>query len=154
MLSTAGAIAFGPGTVSLPLLPSFINFRTLNNFVMFTAAGGLGNTGTSYYNGDIATGLGALTGFETAIISGTVFPPEGDTTVITEIDGIATFSIYQNGGLIPNSSRVRTTKLDTLDISLQAIATVAQGETIDVRWNIDAGTLSVKNRILTIVKVQ
>lgn len=154
MLSTAGAIAFGPGTVSLPLGPSFINFRTLNNFVMFTAAGGLGNTGTSYYNGDIATGLGALTGFETAIISGTVFPPEGDTTVITEIDGIATFSIYQNGGLIPNSSRVRTTKLDTVDVSLQAIATVAQGETIDVKWNIDAGTLSVKNRILTVIKVQ
>jgi hypothetical protein len=35
-------------------------------------AGGLGNTGISYYNGDIATGL-ALTGFTTAIVSGTIF---------------------------------------------------------------------------------
>jgi hypothetical protein len=35
--------------------------------------GGLGNTGISYYNGDIA-GLGAaLTGFTTAIVSGTIF---------------------------------------------------------------------------------
>jgi hypothetical protein len=29
------------------------------------------------------------------------------------------------------------------------MATV-DGETIDVRWNIDAGTLSMKNRILTL----
>jgi hypothetical protein len=121
---------------------------------MLTAAGGLGNTGISYYNGDIATGLGALTGFTTAIVSGTIFPATGDTVVVKEIDGNATFSLYQNDVLIPNSSRIRTTKLNTIDVSLQAIATVAEGEKIDVRWNIDAGTLSAKNRILTLIKVQ
>jgi hypothetical protein len=74
--------------------------------------------------------------------------------IIKEIPGNATFSLYQKGELIPNSSRIRTTKVNTVDVTLQAIATVAQGETIDVKWNIDAGTLSAKNRILTIIKVQ
>jgi hypothetical protein len=154
MLTTAGAIAFGPGEITVPTGSSYINFRTVNSFVMLTASGGLGNTGASTYNGDIATAAGALTGFESASINGTVFPTDGDTTVVKEIDGNATFSLYQNGGLIPNSSRIRTTKLNTVDVSLQGIATVAEGETIDVRWNIDAGTLSVKNRILTVIKVQ
>jgi carbon monoxide dehydrogenase subunit G len=154
MLTTAGAIAFGPGTVTAPTGTSFINFRTVTSFVMLTASGAIANTGVSTYNGDIATGLGAITAFETATVNGTVFPTGGDTTVIKEIDGNATFSLYQNGVLIPNSSRIRTTKLNTVDITLQGIATIAEGETIDVRWNIDAGTLSAKNRILTIIKVQ
>jgi hypothetical protein len=154
MLTTKGAIAFGPGEITVPSGYSSINFRTVSSFVMLTASGGLGNTGASIYNGDIATGLGALSGYADATINGTVFPPEGDTTVIKEIDGIATFSLYQNGVLIPNSSRTRTTKLNTVDVTLQGIATVAEGETIDVRWNIDAGTLSAKNRILTIIKVK
>jgi hypothetical protein len=153
MLTTAGAIAFGPGTVSIPAGSSFINFRTLSSLVMFTSSGGLGNTGISTYNGDIATGLGAMTGFETAIINGTVFPPNGDTTVVTEIDGTATFSLYQNGVLIPNSRRMTTTTINTGNVSLQAMAIVALGETIEARWSIDAGTLSVKNRILTLIKV-
>jgi hypothetical protein len=154
MLTTAGAIAFGPGTITVPSGPSFINFRTVSSFVALTAAGGIGNTGISTYNGDIATGLGAITALETSTVNGTIFPEQGDTIVIKEIDGNASFSLYQNGVQIPNSSRVRTTQVNTADITLQAIATVAQGENIDVRWNIDAGTLSVKNRILTVIKVQ
>ncbi|TLP80291.1 ice-binding family protein [Maribacter sp. ACAM166] len=151
MLSTGGAISFGPGTASLPSGTSSINFRTINTFVMFTATGGLGNTGASTYNGDLATGSGALTGFDDATVNGTVYPA-GETTVVEETDGIATFSLYQNGVLIPNSSRIRTTTTNRADVALQAMATIAQGETIDVRWNIDAGTLSAKNRILTIIK--
>jgi hypothetical protein len=154
MLTTAGDIACGLGTIiSLPSGTSFINFRTLSSFVMFTAAGALGNTGVSTYNGDIATGAGAMTGFETATITGTVYPPETETIVVTEIDATATFCLYQNGVLIPNSSRMSTTTINTGNVSLQAIATVAEGENIEVRWNIDAGTLSVKNRVLSIIKM-
>jgi hypothetical protein len=154
MLSTAGAIAVNTSTVSLPSGSSYINFRTLSSFVMFTAAGALGNTGVSTYNGDMATGLGTITGFADATINGTVFPAGGETTVVREINGNATFSLYQNGVLIPNSSRIRTTQINTADVSLQAIATITQGQTIDVRWHIDAGTLLAKNKILTIIKVQ
>ncbi|MGK0253507.1 MAG: hypothetical protein ACI9OE_000979, partial [Mariniflexile sp.] len=89
----------------------------------------------------------------TAIVNGKILLPDGDVTIIKEIDGNATFSLYQNGVLIPNSSRIRTTKVNTVDVSLQAIATVAEGENIEVRWNIDAGTLSVENRVLSIIKM-
>jgi hypothetical protein len=154
MLTTAGAIAFGPGTITTPTGPSAINLRAVGNFVALTAAGAIANTGISTYNGDIATGLGAITAFDTAKVNGKILPPDGDVVIIKEIPGNATFSLYQKGELIPNSSRIRTTKVNTVDVTLQAIATVAQGETIDVKWNIDAGTLSAKNRILTIIKVQ
>jgi hypothetical protein len=154
MLTTAGAIAFGPGTITTPTGPSAINLRAVGNFVALTAAGAIANTSPSTYNGDIATGLGAITAFSDAKVNGKILPPDGDVLIIKEIPGNATFSLYQKGELIPNSSRIRTTKVNTVDLTLQAIATVAQGETIDVRWNIDAGTLSAKNRILTIIKVQ
>jgi hypothetical protein len=154
MLTTAGAIAFGPGTITVPSGPSAINLRAVSNFVALTTIGAISNTGVSTYNGDIATGAGAITAFETAIVNGKILLPDGDVTIIKEIDGNATFSLYQNGVLIPNSSRIRTTKVNTVDVSLQAIATVAEGENIEVRWNIDAGTLSVKNRILSIIKVE
>jgi hypothetical protein len=153
MLTTAGAITFGPGNISVPSGTSVINLRSVINFVAFTTIGAITNTGISTYNGDIATGAGAITAFETAIVNGEILPAGGDVTVIKEIDGTATFSLYQNGVLIPNSSRIRTTTVNKLEVSLQGMATVANGENIDVRWNIDAGTLSVKNRILSIIKV-
>lgn len=40
MLTTSGAISFGPGTVTLPSGTSFINYRTISTFVLFTSAGG------------------------------------------------------------------------------------------------------------------
>ncbi|MEH6772272.1 ice-binding family protein [Maribacter arcticus] len=153
MLTTAGAIAFGPGTITVPSGPSAINLRAVSNFVALTTIGAIANTGVSTFNGDIATGAGAITAFDTAIVNGKILLPDGDVTIIKEIDGNATFSLYQNGELIPNSSRIRTTKVNTVDVTLQAIATVAQDESIEVRWSIDKGTLSVNNRILTIIKV-
>jgi hypothetical protein len=45
--------------------PSAINLRAVGNFVALTA-GAIANTGISTYNGDIATGLGAITAFDTA----------------------------------------------------------------------------------------
>jgi hypothetical protein len=122
--------------------------------VTFTAGGGLGNTGASVYNGDIATGSGALTGFETAIINGTVFPASEETTVTSIQDATANFGLYKNGVLIPNSNRSRNNKVNTADISLQAISSITEGQTIDVRWNIDVGTVSLENRILSLVKIK
>jgi hypothetical protein len=51
---------FWPGTTT-PTGPSAINLRAVGNFVALTAAGAIANAGISTYNGDIATGLGAIT---------------------------------------------------------------------------------------------
>jgi hypothetical protein len=157
LLTTAGSISFGEGTLSLPTGSSFINFRSLSNFVIFTSSGGIANTGASFYTGDIGTNAGAITGFGTATVNGTIFEA-GSTTTVTPVNHMATFSLYKNGVLIPNSSRTRTHLTNPTDISLQGIATADAGDIIDVRWKIDtqpsdSKEVSVINRILTLIKV-
>jgi hypothetical protein len=124
---------------------------------MFTGGGGIANTGVSTYTGDIGTDLGAITGFGTATVDGTIYQA-GSTTTVTEVNHKATFSLYKNGVLILNSSRTRTRNKNPSDISLQGVATAAAGDTIDVRWKIgqqpsDIKDISVNNRILTLVKL-
>ena len=157
LLTNGGAISFGPGTLSLPSKASTIDFKSVKSFIMFTGSGGIANTGSSTFIGDIGTNLGAITGFETATISGTIFQA-GSTTVVTPINHIATFSLYKNGVLIPNSSRTRAHLTNPSDISLQGFTSVLQGDVIDVRWKIDAQSsdsseVSVLNRILTLIKI-
>jgi len=157
LLTRSGAISFGPSTLSIPTGSSFINFRSLSNFVIFTSLGGIANAGASIYTGDIGTNGGAITAFEVATVNGIIFQG-GSTTVTTTINTTATFSLYKNGVLIPNSSRTRTRLTNPSDISLQGIATVIAGDIIDVRWKIDtqpsdSKEVSVINRILTLIKV-
>jgi hypothetical protein len=155
LFTTLGAISFGQGTLTLPSGNSIINFRSLSNFVIFTSSGGDANTGASVYHGDIGTGSGAITSFESATVNGTIFQP-GSTTIVTPIHHMATFSLYKNGILIPHSSRTRTQL--TSDISLLALTAMGVGDTVDVRWKIDEQIsdgieISVFNRILTLIKV-
>jgi hypothetical protein len=157
LLTKSGAVAFGPGTLSLPEDFSTIDFRSLTNFTLFTGGGGVANSGISTYTGDIGTNLGAITGFDAATVNGTIFQA-GSTTTVTPVDHMATFSLYKNGVLIPNSSRTRTHLTNPSDISLQGFSSIAVDDVIDVRWKIDAQNsdsieVSVINRILTLVKV-
>jgi hypothetical protein len=157
LLTTLGAISFGEGSLSVPTGSSLIDFRSLSNFVIFTSSGGVANTGASIYTGDIGTNAGAITTFETATVNGIIFQA-GSTTTVTPINHMATFSLYKNGVLIPNSSRIRTYLKNPSDISLQGTATVTVGDTVDVRWKIDdqaadSKEVSVTNRILTLIKV-
>jgi hypothetical protein len=157
LLTTLGAISYGQGALSVPTGNSIIDFRSLSNFIIFTSSGGVANTGASVYNGDIGTGGGAITGFPTANVNGTIFE-SGSTTVVTPVNHMATFSLYKNDVLIPYSSRTRTHLNNPSDLSLQGISTVGVGDTIDVRWKIDEQAsdgieISVLNRILTLIKV-
>ena len=157
LLTTLGAVSFGQGAITVPEGNSIIDFRTLSNFVIFTSSGGVANTGASLYNGDIGTGGGAITGFPTANVNGTIFE-SGSTTVVTPINHMATFSLYKNGVLIPNTARTRTHLNNPSDISLLGISTIEVDDTIDVRWKIDEQPsdgieISVLNRILTLIKV-
>jgi hypothetical protein len=157
LLTTLGAISFGQGALTVPTGNSIIDFRSLTDFAIFTSSGGVANTGASVYNGDIGTGGGAITGFPTATVNGVIFE-SGSTTVVTPINHMATFSLYKNGVLIPNTPRTRTHLNNPSDLSLQGLSTVGVGDTIDVRWKIDeqpsdAIEISVLNRILTLIKV-
>jgi hypothetical protein len=154
MFSTGGALSFGPGTLTVPESSALIT-GPLNRFILFTADGAVANTGYSIYDGDIATDQGAITGFTGLPINGTIFQP-GTTTVGKNRNGIATFGLYNGNELIPHSSRTRTTLNNTEDIYIQATTDILGDTEVDisVRWNIDAGEVYVKNRILTLLKVK
>jgi hypothetical protein len=161
MFSTGGAIAFGPGTAITSTISSYVDFGVLNSFVIFTSAGALGGTGISYLTGNLGTNLGLITGFETAIIDGTIYEPGTGsitqtvtTPTTTAANVTATFGVYENGNLIANSSKIKTTALNATDISLQAIATISEGQAIDIRWKVETGTTKLENRILTIIKLR
>jgi hypothetical protein len=147
LFTNTGAITIGPSTISTPSGSSPIDLGELNSFALFTSSGAVDNAGTSTVTGNIGTNLGAVTGFVSpTVVNGSIFTPAGAG------EALATFSIYQNGVLVTNSSRTRT--VNTVDISLQGIATVADGQTIDIRWKTSLGILKLQNRILTLIEVR
>lgn len=148
MLTNLGAISIDSSTLTIPPSSSDINLGTLSSFAIFTSNGSVTNAGASNITGDIGTNNGSITEFEAATVNGTKNSPGSSNNTL------ATFSIYQNGVLIPNSSRTRTLNVNTVDISLQAIATVATGQAIDVRWKVDHGTITLANKILTLISVR
>jgi hypothetical protein len=163
MFSNYGAIAFGPGTASVALNSTSvtnINLLSLKTFVMFTGGGAINNTGISFYNGDIATDAGAIGSIAAgpATVNGTVFPPGVSSTTYSSAFStavtLATFGFYKNGILIPSSNRSVTCSQAVSSISLLSMVSISDGDVIDVRWKTDAGTLSVSDRTLTMIKVK
>ncbi len=149
MFANLGAISIDSSTLTIPASSSYINLGVLSSFAIFTSNGSITNAGASIIAGDIGSNAGSITGFTgAATVNGTIYSPGVSN------NALATFSIYQNGVLIPNSSRTRTINVNTVDISLQAIATVAAGQAIDIRWKVDQGTITLANKILTLISVQ
>ena len=152
LLSTTGAVTTDTNVVSVPLVASVIPVGSLSTFALFTAAGNVANTGTSTINGDIGTNSGTITGYGLpTVVNGNIYLP-GSPAVGPVI---ATFGVYQNGVLVPNSSRTinSATAIDGEVLPLQSVATVLAGQAIDVRSTVTLGTLTVNNRILSLLGV-
>jgi hypothetical protein len=147
LFSTTGAVIFDGSTVTIPNGCTYLDLGILSSFAAFTSTGAVTNSGSSNITGDVGTNGGAISGFGTATVNGTLYPPDPSSDY-----GI--FSIYQNGTLVPNSSRTRTIRSNTAEMSLEAVATVSAGQAIEVRCRTDSGTLTLENRILTLRKVQ
>lgn len=162
LLTILGAVTFGPGTAIIPTGASPINLGVVESFVLFTSSGAISNTAESTITGNIGTNLGAITGFEISTVDGNFYTTttpvaNGSTstsTVINDIKTLATFSIYQNGVLIPSSTKALISDSSAANISLQAIATITAGEPIEVRWKTASSRLIMGNRTLTVIKVQ
>ncbi len=145
MFSLTGAIAFGPGTITIPPGNSYIDLGILSTFIIFTSVGAISNTNPSNLTGDVGTNAGAIAGFGT--LNGNIFYPGSPPPINSSL---ATFSIYQNGILVASSDR--TSDINTSEMVLQAMATIAPGQAIDVRWRVDIGSVKLGNRILTVIK--
>ncbi len=143
---SGGAIGIDASTVS-KLTGCMNNFNNLRDFVIFTKSGVISNTGLSTLNGNIGSSTGTISGFETSNLNGKIVSAGAS-------DAIANFSIYQHGELVPFSTRKRISGFKIGEVNLQAIATVATGENIEIRWNIDIGKVKMQNRIFTIQQVR
>ncbi|MGO4906366.1 ice-binding family protein [Flavobacterium sp. W20_MBD1_R3] len=164
LFSMAGALTFGPAIASVPLGLSPINLGGLANFALFTSDGAVSNTAASTITGNIGTNLGAITGFEISTVVGSFVTSSTPivsltpitTTTITEnnVNNLATFSIYQNGVLIPSSTKKLISNASTANLSLQSIASITEGQPIEVRWKTAGAQLSMGNRTLTVLKVK
>ena len=146
LFSTAGAISIDASVVS-KTTGCTNNFGSLNNFLIFSKSGVISNTGASYITGDIATNTGTISGFESANLIGSIQASGASNAT-------ANFSVYQNGTLIPFSSRKRKSTLNLSEITLQAIASVNTGGSIEIRWNVALGKVKMQQRILTIQQVR
>ncbi len=148
MFSTTGALSFGPGTAYIPTGESYVDLGVLSSFIMFTSSGAVSNTDPSTITGDVGTNAGAIAGFEN--LNGNVYSPGSPAPPVNNT--IVTFSVFQNGVLVPYSSR--TNDINTSFIALQSIATVTAGQTISIWWHVDSGGVMLGNRILTLVNVE
>ena len=147
LYSTAGALGLDASTVSSQTSCSNL-MGSLNNYALFTKAGAITNVGASAITGDIASQVGAITGFESASITGTIYPSGNVGT-------FAHFSLYQNGSLVPFSMRSVSSNTPMQSaVVLQSQLTIAGGDNLEVRWNIESGQLKLKNRILTALPVR
>ncbi|MDI6048148.1 ice-binding family protein [Flavobacterium yafengii] len=161
LLTISGAITFGPAIATMPTGISPYILGSLTDFVLYTASGGITNTTVSTITGYIGTNLGVFVGFESANVDGafvtnTTYTSTTPTTITTPNTNsvLASFSLYQNGVLIPSSSKILTSEADYGNASLQAISTLEANQVIDVRWNTDSGKIGVGNRTLTLIKIQ
>jgi hypothetical protein len=153
MFSTTGAVTLGPATVTIPQNCTYIDIGVLTSFALFTSVGAVTNAGVSKVTGDIGSNFGAITGFDTSTVIGKTYVPLSPLVTIDK-NVLSTFSVFENDVLVENSSRTRRSKTPTMDVSLQAIAKVAAGEAIDIRWKTDVSQLKMSKRILTLIKVQ
>ena len=148
LFSTAGAITLGPSTVKIPVGSSPVNLGEVSGYALFTSAGAITNDGASIISGNVGTNAGAVTGFTSPTeLNGFIFTPDADSP-----GAVSSFSIYQNGVLINNSTRTQMGNFG--DLSLLAIANVLDGQSIDIRWKTSLGKLKLQNRILTLIKVR
>lgn len=162
LLTILGAVTFGPGTAIIPTGISPINLGVVESFVLFTSSGAISNTADSIITGNIGTNLGAISGFEISTVHGNYYTsttPVGNgststSTVINDTKTLATFSIYQNGVLIPSSTKALISDASAANISLQTIATITAGQPIEVRWKTASSRLIMGNRTLTAIKVK
>jgi hypothetical protein len=169
LISNSGAVSLGEGAsvegkmlavnngaVNISRSPvintgssSTVNWGGITSFAMFSNGGIVSNALASTVNGNIGTRSGSvdIASFAPATVNGDFY---------TSLVGPAStsFSLYQNNVLIPNSTRMRSSTLNTVDVSLQAIAIVPAGGNIAIKCRTDSGTVTLNNRILTAIRVR
>lgn len=105
LFSTAGAVSVYNDSVSVLPFPITRfnlspNLGTAANFALFTITGAITNTGTSNITGDMGTNEGAISGFETSTLTGTV----NNANAITQQASTDLLNAYEQINFTANTS--------------------------------------------------
>ncbi|GGD90178.1 ice-binding family protein [Planktosalinus lacus] len=143
LFTKLGAVSLGANvvlTASTGIAP--VSLGVLSTFAMWSSSGAVSDVASATTTGDVGTALGDLT--MTGTHTGEEYPA-GTTSSTSR----TTYSMYQNGVEVVNSSR--TIHLPNAIVSLQAVVTITAGESIEVRWKVDAGEATLNHRTLSLV---
>ena len=157
LFSIVGAISVNTGTVIIPSGESMVDLGMLSTFIFYSAEGAVTNGGSSIITGNIGANVGDISGYDSpTVFNGSFLYPGKSITTYAPNDthALVTFGIYQNGVLIPSSNKILSSNSNSVNLSLQAVATVLTNEPIDVRWNTDSEKIVMGNRTLILVKIQ
>jgi hypothetical protein len=143
LLTKLGTVTLGSSVIiSVPTGIPPVNMGVLSTFAMWSSSGAVSDIATSTVTGDVGAALGALTMIGTHI--GEEYPAGTISSTST-----TTYSIYKNGAEVLNSSR--TLNVQTSLVYLQEIVTVITGDTIEIRWKVDAGEAMLNHRNLSLI---
>lgn len=148
LFTTLGAASVAAGcTLTAPGGIDPFSLGVLSTFAMWSSNGAISSDISSTINGDVGTGAGATTGM-LGTVNGTIYG--AGTTGITNSPTDSNFSIYKNTVEVVNSNRV--INVASAVVSLQAMVTVATGDTIEIHWNVVDGEVVLENRILSVIR--
>lgn len=148
LFTKEGAVTLGANVVlTIPTGIAPVNLGVLSTFAMWSSSGAVSDVASATTTGDVGTALGALT------MAGTHFGnkyPAGTISSPTD-NNVTAFSIYKNGVEVMNSSRTAVYSLNTI-VYLQGMVAITEGDSIEIRWKVDAGEATLDNRILSLVR--
>lgn len=144
LFTKLGAVSLGTNVVlTAPTGIAPVSLGVLSTFAMWSSSGAVSDVASAITTGDVGTALGTLT--ITGTHTGEEYP-EGTTSSTSR----TTYSIFQNGVELVNSSR--TIHLPKAIISLQAMVVILAGESIEIRWKVDAGEATLEHRTLSLIR--
>jgi hypothetical protein len=128
-------------TYTAPLGIPDLDLGILATFAIFTASGAISNTNVSGNTGDVTTGSGAISGFDT--IRGTAFSPTATNSQVI-------FALYYNNTVVPNSQRTMNTLMYTRneEVALEGAVNVTNAGDISIKAKVVLGTAVFSNRVL------
>jgi hypothetical protein len=157
MLAINGAVSLGAASILTAPTGTINSSLTLGNvlalFNMFSGQGGISSTGASEVQLSVGTNYGAITGFDTATVGGSIIPGGAGTLTVFRcalyVDGV----IAQDS--LRSTSRPFVAERFEFPIILQTVLTLTEGQTVDVRAYSELGLQTVGPRmslILTLVQ--
>jgi hypothetical protein len=153
ILTVNGAISINTADINTPTgtINSSLTLGSLSTFSVFAGIGAISSIGTtSNIEQNIGSNSAAVTGFAAPnVVGGSIYSSTDQLSVIT-------YGIYIDGVEIADSDRNQshTQLVSGWPMSIQTIATVTAGQTVDVRTTVPVGGFSIgPGMSLTLVPV-